>query len=370
MAQMFREACASGSDFDQPLAFDVGSVTSMSAMFAGATALSECNKRLIEDSLSASTAWAAAGYAWSSFVCTASPTASPTAPSASPSAAPSASPSVFRFTPASNAELKAALVAWDADATAAAVAYRAVGLWDVTAATGFNMLLDALANFDAELSAWDTSSVTNMDNMLRDAESFNSPVAFDTSSVTAMVQMFKDALSFNQPVPFDTSSVSSVQKMFWNAALFNQAVAFDTSRVTNMQLTFEGATVFNQPLAFDTSLVTNTEKMLRYAAAFNQPLDFDVGSVTYMYSMLYGTDALSDCNKRLTEDSLLASTAWAEWHDWSSYICTFTPTSTAELKGALAAWDADASAAAAEYGAMATCTPRIVLSSPWLRARH
>ena len=32
-------------------------------------ALSNCNKRLIEDSLSASTAWAAAGFNWSAFTC-------------------------------------------------------------------------------------------------------------------------------------------------------------------------------------------------------------------------------------------------------------------------------------------------------------
>ena len=65
--------------FNHPLAFAVVKVTSMIQMFDGASALSDCNKRLIHDSLSASTAWAPAGYDWSTYLCTVSPSASPTA---------------------------------------------------------------------------------------------------------------------------------------------------------------------------------------------------------------------------------------------------------------------------------------------------
>ena len=50
------------SFFDQPLYFGVSSVTDTRSMLNGTTALDGCNKRRIEDSLSASTAWP---YDWS-----------------------------------------------------------------------------------------------------------------------------------------------------------------------------------------------------------------------------------------------------------------------------------------------------------------
>ena len=51
------------------------------------------------------------------------------------------------YTPATKAELEAALTAWNTDATAAAAMYGAVGAWDVTAVTSFYRLLIDLDNF-------------------------------------------------------------------------------------------------------------------------------------------------------------------------------------------------------------------------------
>ena len=57
------------------------------SMFYDTTSLSDCNKRLIHDSLSATTRWQ---YDWSALACapTATPSAAPTAPSASPTSTP------------------------------------------------------------------------------------------------------------------------------------------------------------------------------------------------------------------------------------------------------------------------------------------
>ena len=44
--------------------------------------------------------------------------------------------------------------------------------------------------------------------------SFNQPLNFDTSSVTDMYQMLQYAISFNHPLSFDTSSVTDMYHMF------------------------------------------------------------------------------------------------------------------------------------------------------------
>ena len=52
--------------------------------------------------------------------------------------------------------------------------------------------------FNADLSKWDVSRVTNMDYMFRFASSFNGDISkWDVSSVTSMVRMFFEASSFN-----------------------------------------------------------------------------------------------------------------------------------------------------------------------------
>ena len=57
MNSMFKDADV----FNQPLTFNVSSVTNMGNIFYGANALSNCNKWVIDDSFSASTLWPAAG---------------------------------------------------------------------------------------------------------------------------------------------------------------------------------------------------------------------------------------------------------------------------------------------------------------------
>eukprot|EP00964_Phaeocystis_antarctica_P029017 scaffold16341_cov57-Phaeocystis_antarctica.AAC.4 len=72
-----------------------------------------------------------------------------------------------------------------------------------------------LKDFNADVSSWDTSGVTNMYQMFYGASTFNQPLSFDTSSVTNMGYMFRQAVAFNQPLSFDTSSVTNMRYMFY-----------------------------------------------------------------------------------------------------------------------------------------------------------
>ena len=79
--------------------------------------------------------------------------------------------------------------------------------------------------------------------------------------------MFRYATAFNKPLTFNTSHVTNMQDMFAGATSFNQTLNWDTSQVTNMQDMFDGATAFNnggQVLTFDTSQVTDMDLMFEY----------------------------------------------------------------------------------------------------------
>ena len=60
-------------------------------------------------------------------------------------------------------------------------------------------MFQGATSFNGDLSAWNTSSVTDMWSMFNGATSFNGDLsAWDVSSVTDMDWMFYGATSFNQ----------------------------------------------------------------------------------------------------------------------------------------------------------------------------
>ena len=65
----------------------------------------------------------------------------------------------------STAELRTALVEYDANATTATTMYDAIADWDVSAITSMNGLFKELTNINADISDWNTSGVTDMSNM-------------------------------------------------------------------------------------------------------------------------------------------------------------------------------------------------------------
>ena len=78
------------------------------------------------------------------------------------------------------------------------------------------------------------------------AREFNANISgWDVSKVTDMAHMFNTALAFNQPLDnWDTSSVTNMAGMFRTANVFDQDLgSWDVSNVTDAQQMFEGVTL-------------------------------------------------------------------------------------------------------------------------------
>ena len=110
-----------------------------------------------------------------------------------------------------------------------------------------------------DMPDWDVSLVTDTQGLFRDCptgdsscggvvtntSAFNADIsAWDTSQVTDMGYMFYGAAVFNQPIgTWSTSKVTNMQRMFTLAGVFNQDIgSWDTSQVTrhgsNVQVRF------------------------------------------------------------------------------------------------------------------------------------
>eukprot|EP00985_Skeletonema_marinoi_P020274 scaffold11972_cov85-Skeletonema_marinoi.AAC.1 len=173
-----------------------------------------------------------------------------------------------------------------------------ISAWDTSSVTDMTSMFLGARVFNQDISAWDTSSVTIMADMFYLAEAFNGAISsWDTSKVTSMQSMFDYASAFNQDIStWDTSSVTNMNYMFTGASVFNQGIStWDTSKVTTMGNMFSGASAFNQDMsALNTSSVTNMGHMFSGAGVFNQDISsWDTSSATDMRYMFYGASAFN-----------------------------------------------------------------------------
>ena len=98
--------------------------------------------------------------------------------------------------------------------------YKAADAPDLSHVTSMqNMFRDA-SSFNGNLSDWNVSTVTNMDGTFRGASDFNGDVSsWDTSSATDMRNMFQDADNFDGDISgWDVSKVTDMSSMFYRAS--------------------------------------------------------------------------------------------------------------------------------------------------------
>ena len=159
-----------------------------------------------------------------------------------------------------------------------------------------------------DLSALDTSEVTNMNAMFSGCISLTSLDVsnFDTSQVTDMSNMFSGCskLTSLDVSNFDTSKVTDMNNMFYYCISLTSLdlSSFDTSKVTDMSFMFRecsGLTSLDVS-KFDTSKVTNLKCMFKSCSSLTS-LDlsnFNTSNVTYMASMFYNCSSLTNLDLR------------------------------------------------------------------------
>ncbi len=159
------------------------------------------------------------------------------------------------------------------------------------------LFYNAKGNYD--LSKWDTSSVTNMEGMFKNATKFNSPLTFDTSNVTNMSFMFFGATSFNQTLELlNISQVINARGMLANAKSFNR----DMSTMSFSPTTDDSAMVAGTAIT-NVNWLPNTRNRLLYEAIISGD-DSSIENYADSASLTLGSYLFASYN---TKPSLLHS---------------------------------------------------------------
>jgi surface protein len=151
--------------------------------------------------------------------------------------------------------------------------------------TNTNFMFENCPFFDADLGAWDMSSVTAIRGMFKGASRFtnggtNNIGNWTTSNITDMSYTFQDANVFNADIStWDVSAVTAFNYTFWNASAFNQPVGAWTPVAVNSAVNmFLNATSFNQNVS-SWFAAPHLPENINLGGLFNNAVAFNNGEV-------------------------------------------------------------------------------------------
>ncbi|MBL7663483.1 MAG: BspA family leucine-rich repeat surface protein, partial [Bacteriovoracaceae bacterium] len=169
--------------------------------------------------------------------------------------------------------------------------------WDTSNVTNFTYAFSNAWDANPNTAGWDTSNVTSFALMFHNATSANpNTSSWDTSSATTMALMFYNASSANPDVDsWDTSNVTTMEGMFYGASVANPVTntvgnIWNTSNVTNMSYMFALTPLANPNTSgWNTSNVTNFSNMFMNAVSANPNTSgWNTSSATNMSAMFRG----------------------------------------------------------------------------------
>lgn len=103
-------------------------------------------------------------------------------------------------TPLNNANIQTAVNEWLTDSSTATTTYGDITQWDTSVITNMTELFKDATTFNEDISAWNVSNVTNLTRMFENASNFNQNIGvWDVSNVPLanMADVLKNASSFN-----------------------------------------------------------------------------------------------------------------------------------------------------------------------------
>lgn len=198
--------------------------------------------------------------------------------------------------PLDNNSIKAAVDLWNSNESEAIEQYGPIENWNTSFVTSMRFLFnyyrtsnEAVKTFNADISKWDVSQVTNMAHMFRNAESFNANIGtWNVGNVSNMGYMFWDAKSFNADISaWQVGQVTDMEYMFYGPESFNADIsAWQVGNVTNMNNMFWGAKSFNANIgAWQVGKVTRMVCMFCHNTHNIDLSAWDVSESTTMNSM-------------------------------------------------------------------------------------
>ena len=196
----------------------------------------------------------------------------------------------INYTALSNTNIVSAVNLWITNPTSCTSTYGMISYWDTSRVTNMNDLFSGRTSFNTDISMWDTSSVTTMGGMFYNAAAFNADISnWNVSNVSYLGGMFYGATAFNQNLnSWNTSNCTSMGQLFQNATAFNGELSnWNVSNVWNMSYMFAGATAFNKDIgAWNVSNVTWINYMFAGATTFNQNIGaWNLATVYFMQYM-------------------------------------------------------------------------------------
>lgn len=215
------------------------------------------------------------------------------APTSLPTITPTSRATSHDFT--NDGILRQAVDLWLADSSAAESTYGHIKDWGVGKVINMKDLFNgkggvtACAEFNDDISLWDTSQVTAMTNLFMNCPKFNSDISrWNISLVETIRYMFGESHVFNQDLSaWNTHRVTNMVLTFHKAHAFNQDIStWNVSAVTDMGGMFQ-RTAFNQDISsWHTSAVTDMNHMFAHTKVFNYDLSaWDISAVTNMSFM-------------------------------------------------------------------------------------